>query len=457
MLEVQVAVDGTDLRPQGRLEGQSFAHDHGHPDVELSQRGRDLGRDPATADDGHLPCREGRGPDGVGIVEGPEAEDARQVGAGHGQRPRLGARRQQQSPEAEAAPVIGADLASPEVQVGGSSPGQDLDPVEGPGIGRLDPDVATVLRPAQVVLGERRPLVGHLGLLGQHDDAPVEALLAQVDRRARRAEARPHDDDGAFGHAASAGETATCDRRPAKGTTSGATRCPRTLDRAHAPVGPIDARRRRREGAYSSGRAMPALLFWVLLLGGIATTVAAAALSADIEFEVALALGGLLATLLGAVGLLLSRVAGDAPSALRPPGATGRINLPMGPAPSASGSRRAARRRSREAQPASAGPGPVTTAIPTGPKRAGISRTPFLVAAFAAGVAWELTNTPTSSGPLDVFAGMLLVAAPIALVMAIATRVMVGRAWSPAVTVALAGLSLLVGAFATDFVETLLA
>jgi hypothetical protein len=202
---------------------------------------------------------------------------------------------------------------------------------------------------------------------------------------------------------------------------------------------------------------MPALLSWILLLGGIATTIAAAAFSAEVEFEVALSLGGLLATLLGAVGLLLARVAGDAPSALRPPGATGRINLPMTTASGATVGGRGGRRRSRQAQAASAGPSPAATAIPSGPRRSGIAQAPFLAAAFAAGVAWELTNTPTSSGPLDVVAGVLLMAAPIAAVLAVATRVMVGRAWSPAVTVALAGLSLLVGAFATDFVETLLA
>lgn len=202
---------------------------------------------------------------------------------------------------------------------------------------------------------------------------------------------------------------------------------------------------------------MPALLSWVLLLGGIATTIAAAVLSAEVEFEVALSFGGLLATLLGAVGLLLARVAGDAPSSLRPPGATARVNLPMTRASGATAGRPTGRRRSRDTPPASAGPNPVATAIPTGPGRAGLSRTPFLVAAFVAGVAWELTNTPTSSGPLDVIAGVLVMVAPIALVIAIATRVMVGRAWGPAVTVALASLSLLVGAFATDFFEALAA
>lgn len=202
---------------------------------------------------------------------------------------------------------------------------------------------------------------------------------------------------------------------------------------------------------------MPALLSWVLMLGGIVTTVAAAALSAEVEFEVALALGGLLATLLGAVGLLLSRVAGDAPSELRPPGATSRVNLPMTTAPAATGRRRPGRARSSDAERAPGSPPPPASAVPTGPTGGRSSRTPVLLAAFVAGVAWELTNTPTSSGPLDIIAAVLLVATPIALVVAIASRFMAGRAWGPSVTVALSGFSLLVGAVAVELVEGLLA
>ncbi len=199
---------------------------------------------------------------------------------------------------------------------------------------------------------------------------------------------------------------------------------------------------------------MPALLSWVLMLGGIATTVAAAALATETEFEVALALGGLLATLLGAVGLVLTRVAGGAPSALRPPGATARVNLPVAPAPSgAPGRRRSRRGRGRTATTWSGPTAPVVTAIPTGPTRAGISGTPVVLAAFFVGVAWELTSTATSSGPLDVIAAALLVAAPIALVMAIATHFMVGRAWAPAVTVTMAGISFLLGSVIAGMVE----
>jgi len=202
---------------------------------------------------------------------------------------------------------------------------------------------------------------------------------------------------------------------------------------------------------------MPALLSWILMLGGIATTVAAAALSAEVEFEVALALGGLLATLLGAVGLLLSRVAGDVPADLRPPGATSRVNPPVAGAPAAStGRRRPARTRSRDGQQASVSVRPPSTAVPTGPTRAGISRTPVLVAAFILGVAWDLTQTEGASGPLDMLAGLIFLATPLAAVVAIATRLLRGRAWGPAVTLLTVGIGVIAGSFVAEIALGLL-
>ncbi|MET1231516.1 MAG: hypothetical protein ABWY52_01540 [Candidatus Limnocylindrales bacterium] len=195
---------------------------------------------------------------------------------------------------------------------------------------------------------------------------------------------------------------------------------------------------------------MPALLSWVLLLGGIATTVAAAALSAEVEFEAAIALGGLLATLVGAVGLLLSRVAGDAPRDLRPPGATSRVNLPTGPAPASIRGRRSGRGRAREPGRGSASERPNTVAIPTGPTRAGPSRIPVLLAALGAGAAWSLTMTEGSTGPLDILVGILFLITPLAIVAAIATRLVGGRAWGPAVAWTTAGLGAFVGSVVAD-------
>jgi hypothetical protein len=195
---------------------------------------------------------------------------------------------------------------------------------------------------------------------------------------------------------------------------------------------------------------MPALVSWFLMLGGIATTVAAAALSAALEFETAVALGGLLATVLGAVGLVLSRVAGDAPSGLRPPrGSSAPASLAdAGAAGPRVGGPRAAVRRPAGASSA--------TRLPTGRRRSAISRAPLLVAAVIGGVAWDVTMTE-DGGPLDVLAGLILLFTPIAAVMAAATRILTGRAWGPAVTAVLVGLGVLIGAVAAEFALGVLA
>ena len=201
---------------------------------------------------------------------------------------------------------------------------------------------------------------------------------------------------------------------------------------------------------------MPVLLWWILMLGGIATTVAAAALSAEVEFEAAIALGGLLSTLLGAVGLLLSRVAGDAPRDLRPPGATSRVNLPTVRAPAATGAGRRGRGRSRAARGAAADAPPGALPIPAGPARSGRSRTPLLLAAFVGGAVWNLTMTAGSTGPLDILVGILFLITPLAGVAALATRLVGGRAWGPAAAWTTAGIGAFVGSVAADLAFGLL-
>jgi hypothetical protein len=228
---------------------------------------------------------------------------------------------------------------------------------------------------------------------------------------------------------------------------------------------------------------MLTLLWWVLMLGGVVTTFVAASLSAEIEAEVALALGGLLATIGGAVGLLLARVAGDTPPDLRPPGASSRPRAPStgGPRPPRRSGRTRDRDRSRASPtdaaasraapagasvapswaaasvvtPAAARP-PVQQAIPTAPARRRTSRLPLLAAAFVAGIAWDLTATGDGGGALDLLAGFLVLATPLAIVVAVATRLLRGSAWSPAVTVVMASAALLLGSLAAEFALDLL-
>ena len=197
------------------------------------------------------------------------------------------------------------------------------------------------------------------------------------------------------------------------------------------------------------------------MLGGIAMTVAAAVVASEVEFEAAIALGGLLATVVGAVGLLLSRVAGNAPRQLRPPGATGRVNQPVARQPWVQPSIASGRRTARRSRRGSRGPGaamstlaqtaPSTslagprTAIPAAGSSRGAARMSLLVAAFVLGIAWQMTAARGSNQLLDAVSGLVLLATPVALIVALVTRVISGRAWGPAVTVVGAGLAVVLG------------
>jgi hypothetical protein len=209
------------------------------------------------------------------------------------------------------------------------------------------------------------------------------------------------------------------------------------------------------------------------MLGGIATTVAAAVVASEVEFEAAIALGGLLATVVGAVGLLLSRVAGNAPSALRPPGATGRVNPPMAQQPWVSPPGAPRRRSRRRSSGRSSGWGgatstmppptpsntlaPPRSAIPTAARPRGAARMPLLIAAFVLGIAWQMTTGSGSNQLLDTVTGLVLVATPVALVLALVTRVISGRAWGPAVTLVGAGLAVVLGSVIGGMTVALLA
>ena len=70
---------------------------------------------------------------------------------------------------------------------------------------------------------------------------------------------------------------------------------------------------------------------------------------------------------------------------------------------------------------------------------------PLLIAAFVLGIAWQMTTGSGSNQLLDTVTGLVLVATPVALVLALVTRVITGRAWGPAVTLVGAGLAVVLG------------
>ena len=64
---------------------------------------------------------------------------------------------------------------------------------------RVDEDAVAVGLALQVVLGQRRPLVGTVGSVTDQDDPAVEALLAQGLRGHGAGQAAADDDEARFG------------------------------------------------------------------------------------------------------------------------------------------------------------------------------------------------------------------------------------------------------------------
>ena len=94
---VQVGEEAPDLGAEHALERQRRLLDDRHVQPELARRRRDLGADPAAADDDQPPARlQARG-ERVGVGHGAQVMDAGEVGARHAQAARLGAGGQQQA------------------------------------------------------------------------------------------------------------------------------------------------------------------------------------------------------------------------------------------------------------------------------------------------------------------------------------------------------------------------
>jgi hypothetical protein len=178
VIAVQVAVDGADLRSQHALQRHRGGIDHRHLGAALARRGGELRSDPPGADHDHLAARLETPAQRVAVRERAQVVDRVQVGAGDRQPTRFCARGQQQPVVAELAPVLEPDLGAARVERAHGSAGDQLDvvlTVEG-----LRMDIGLLARGlrAQVILGQRRALVGSLRLGADQDDPAVEPLLA---------------------------------------------------------------------------------------------------------------------------------------------------------------------------------------------------------------------------------------------------------------------------------------
>lgn len=164
VVSVDVAVDRAHLDAEHVRKQHRARVDHRHLEAGLASRGRSLAPDPARADHHELAAPPDPLPQPVGIRQRAQVVDPVEIRSRERQAPRLRAGRQQQ-------PVIRQPLASREhdlrrrrVDALHGRCGTQLDLVARVEALRLEKDLLQADLAAQIILGQRRALIGTLGL-----------------------------------------------------------------------------------------------------------------------------------------------------------------------------------------------------------------------------------------------------------------------------------------------------
>ena len=149
---------------------------------ERRERGRKLGADEAPADQ-HDALRRGRLlAQGIGVADRAQVVDPVQVRSVDPQDPHVRPGRKERLLEAHQVLVGELRDAGVDVQRHHSGAGQQLDALLGVPVVGPEQHVLARFLPAQVLLGQRRPVVGRIGLAAHQEDVALGPLLAQVAR-----------------------------------------------------------------------------------------------------------------------------------------------------------------------------------------------------------------------------------------------------------------------------------
>ena len=183
VLEMDVAVDRSDLRAEDALQRHQGRADQGDLEAALARARGHLGPDPAPAHDDELAAGVQALAERIAVGQRPQIVDAVKVAARNGQAARLGAGREQQTVEREPFAGVERKLAVVGIDVDDALAEAQLDRVVGVEARPVDEHHVPVGLPAQILLGQRRTLVRTLGLGADEHYPAVEALLAQRLRR----------------------------------------------------------------------------------------------------------------------------------------------------------------------------------------------------------------------------------------------------------------------------------
>lgn len=162
---------------------------------------------------------------------------------------------------------------------------------------------------------------------------------------------------------------------------------------------------------------MSSLLGWLLLLGGLAAAlVGMFALPPGDAMKAVIVFGGLGAVVLGAIALLVVRMSGTE-------------RTPPGSAP-----------------PAVTSPA-VTKAVGAERAPAASRRLGSAITWAALGALYHVSGVAGSASWLEFMVGLLILLVPVGIIAAIASRMLLGRAWGWAISLTIAGASFLAGVF----------
>ena len=167
-----------------------------HLRTELAQNGGRLQSDIAAADDDHaVRAAVEIGHHRIDVAAVTDGIDADQIGARAAQSARVAARRPDQRAIADRAAILEGDGPRLRIDRRHRIAEQQVDPLLGPEGGRADIEPIEALFPRQIVLAERRALIGRLMLAADHGHGAFIAHLPQQHAELRTAMARADDDD----------------------------------------------------------------------------------------------------------------------------------------------------------------------------------------------------------------------------------------------------------------------
>ena len=167
----------------------------------LAQHRRRFEADIAAADHDDAADVRQFGQHGIDIGAAADRVNAGKIAAGAGEAAGYAAGRPDQSAIADPPRVPQHDLTGRRIDRGGRHAEDHLHGALAPKGGRADQNALERLLARQIILRERRALIGQLRLGADHADAACEAELAERDRGLRAAMPRAHDQDVIIGHA----------------------------------------------------------------------------------------------------------------------------------------------------------------------------------------------------------------------------------------------------------------